>query len=322
MGDILVSLHGDRVGLDADGNLIIDGKLVGPNAGTRGNTWYVDSAIGSDSLYDGKTPQKAFATLDYAIGKCTADQGDTILVLPNHAETITGVGGITADIAGISIIGLGTFNQRPRFLMDGAATVTMAISAADVTLKNLVFAAGHADVVTCLNITGKGATLQDLTFVENVVTENFLTAIKATSTVDNNADGLKIERCRSLSVDAAGLEFLEINANLDALVVRDNLFISGGTSAPLVLSAGAKILTNCLIEKNKCQNANTANDVFLDNGGATNTGLVCDNYVGNLDVTGAQILGAATGLQFFNNLLTSTSTESGAVAPAADTPNS
>jgi hypothetical protein len=322
MGDILVSLHGDRVGLDSDGNLIVDGKLLGPNVYSRGNVFYVDSAIGSDTLYDGKTPQKPFATLDAAIGECTADQGDTIVVLPNHAETITGAGGITCDVAGITILGLGTYNQRPRFLMDGAATVTLLITAADVRLKNLVFAAGHADIVTCIGVTAKGAVLEKLEFVQNVVDENFLTAVKATSTTDNNADGLKILGCRSLSVDAAGVEFLEVNANLDGLELLDNVFISGGTAAPIVLSAGTKVLTNALIGRNKSQNANTANDIYIDNGGSTNSGLVFDNYIGNLDVTGAQLLGAATGFQFFNNLATSTYVESGAVAPAADTPNS
>lgn len=321
MSEILTSLHGNLIGLDKDNNLIVDGKLLGPYVGTRGNTFYVDSQIGSDN-FDGKTPQGAFATLDYAIGKCTANQGDRIIVLPNHAETITGAGGIAADVAGISIIGLGTYNQRPRFLMDGAATVTLAISAADVTLKNLVFAAGHADIVAGIVVTAKGATLLDLEFVENVATENFLTPIKATGTTDNEADGLKIVNCRNLSVDAAALEFVEINANLDGLVLVDNVHYTKGTAAPLILTAGSKVLTMADIGGNRVQNANTANDLLIDNGGATNTGLVYRNLCGNLDVTGAQLLGAATGLQFFENFATSTSTESGALAPTADTPNS
>ena len=64
------------------------------------------------------------ATLDAAFALCTADKGYRIIILPNHSETVTGVGGITADVAGVSVIGLGIGAQRPRFLMDGAATVT------------------------------------------------------------------------------------------------------------------------------------------------------------------------------------------------------
>jgi hypothetical protein len=283
-----------------------------------GKVLWVDSATGSNG--NKGTFERPFATLDYAIGMCTANKGDTIMIKPNHAETITGAGGITADVAGINIVGLGTYNQRPRFLMDAATTVTFVISAADVTVQNLVFAAGHADIVTCFNITGVGAKLLDLEFVENVATENFLTPIKATGAA-NTADGLTIIGCRNLTVDAAAVEFLEVTDDLAYLTMRDNLhFATGGTAAPLILSAGAKNLTFVDIGWNKVQNANTANDLFIDNGGATNSGMVYNNYVGNLDVTGAQTFGAATGIQFFENLSTSTSTETGALAQAADTP--
>ena len=120
-----------------------------------GNVFWLSSSRGADT---GKgTRDRPFATLDYAIGRCTANNGDVIMVMPNHAETITGVGGITVDVDGISIIGMGSFNQRPRFLMDGGTTVSAVISAADATLRNLVFASGHASVATLFGITGVGA---------------------------------------------------------------------------------------------------------------------------------------------------------------------
>jgi hypothetical protein len=242
------------------------------------------------------------------------------MIKPNHAETITGAGGITADVAGITIVGLGTYNQRPRFLMDGGTAVTFLISAADVTVQNLVFAAGHADIVTCFNITAVGATLVDLEFGDHTTDENFVTPIKATGG-DNTADGLKIERCRWISIDAASAEFIEVTGNLANLVATKNYVNTKGTAGSFILSAGTKILTGALIAHNILQNANTANDLFIDNGGSTGqTGIVAYNLVGNLDVTGAQTFGAATGLQFFENYTTSTSTEAGALAQAADTP--
>lgn len=314
------SIHGRELGLTPRG-LKAHGRYLVPSIDQGGNIFYVNSAASNASNNnDGKSPDYPLATLDGAIGKCTANNGDKIVVMANHAETITGAGGITADVAGVTIIGIGTYNQRPRFLMDAGTAVTFLISAADVTVQNLVFAAGHADIVTCFNITGVGATLLDLDFVENVATENFLTPIKATGAA-NTADGLTIIGCRNLTVDAAAVEFLEVTDDLAFLTMRGNIhYATGGTAAPLILSAGAKNLTFVDIGYNLVQNANTANDLFIDNGGATNSGFIYNNYVGNLDVTGAQTFGAATGIQFFENLSTSTSTETGALAQAADTP--
>lgn len=284
-----------------------------------GKVLWVDSNTGSNQ--NKGTRERPLATLDYAIGLCDSNKGDTIMIKPGHSETITGAGGIAADVAGIRIVGLGSYSNRPRFLMDAATTVTFAISAANVLVQNIVLAAGHADIVTAMTVTAAGAQILDVDFVDNVANENFLTAIKATSTTDNNADGLTVRGCRFMTPDTATLEFIEINANVDAMVLKDNFVCVKGTASPFVLSAGTKIFTNCLIDNNKIQNANTANDLFIDNGGSTGqTGIVSNNYVGNLDVTGAQTFGAATGLQFFENYSTSTSTEAGALAQAADTP--
>lgn len=290
-------------------------QFIGPLV-QSGNVLYVDSnAVTGSGDGSFATP---VTTLARAIARAVA--GDTIILKEGHAETITGVAGLTINKAGLKIIGLGTYGRRPRFLMDGAATVTALISAANVTLQNIVFAAGHADVATCFDITAVGATFIEIETVNNVVDENFVTPYKATGG-DNTADGLKILNCRNISADAAAAEFVEITGNLDALVIKGcKHFVKAGTASPLILSAGAKILTNVDVGGNIMQNGNTANDILIDNGGATNSGIIYDNYIGNLDVTGAQTPGAATGIQFFNNLFTSTSTESGALAPAADTP--
>ena len=285
-----------------------------------GSVFWVDSATGGDG--NRGTFDRPFSTLDYAIGRCTANHGDIIMLKENHAETITGASGITGDIAGITIIGLGTYNQRPRFLMDGGTSVSFVISAADTTVQNCVFASGHSNVVTCFDITAKGATLLGLEFENNTTNEDFLTPIKVTSTTSNAGDGLKVVGCRWLTTDVDDLEFIEINGDLRGLVVHQNFICTSGTASPLILSAGTKDLTAARITENILQSAGTANDLMIDNGGSGNTGIVAYNLCGNLDVTGAQVFGVATGLQFFQNFMTSTSTESGGLQLTADTPNS
>lgn len=290
--------------------------MVGGARFSTGSTYFVDSAAGSNG-YTGKSSSKAFSTLDYAIGKCTANKGDTIYVMPNHAETITGAGGITADIAGITIIGLGSYNQRPRFLMDGGTTVTFLVSAADVTVRNLVHAAGHADVATCYDVTGKGCWIDECEFVENVVDENFVTPIKATGAA-NTADGLRVTNCRAYGVDASTAEFVEITDDIMDLYVVGNTTISEGTACPIVLQAGTKVMIGSFIAWNFLSHKNTAGALLLSNGGTGNTGILAHNRVGHADVTTTQDWGAATGLRLFDNLSVSTDALSGFVLPAID----
>lgn len=282
-----------------------------------GNVFWVNSSGGSDG--NKGTRDRPFATLDYAIGRCTANNGDIIMLMPNHAETITGAGGITADIAGITIVGMGTYNQRPRFLMDGATTVTFVVSAADVTVQNCVFASGHADVVRCFNVTAAGFSCLECEFVNNVVDENFLVAIDCSSTTDNNADGLKVVGCRYISADASATNLINVTADVDGLVATDNFVcLDAATAAPMILCATGKDLRGLLVLRNYVANGMTANDLFIDNDTAVNTGIVAHNRIGHHDVTGAHSLIDCDGVRLFDNLSVSTDVLSGVIIPAAD----
>lgn len=281
-----------------------------------GTTFYVDSAVSASG--DGRTPQGAVTTLDAAFALCTANKGDRILVMPNHAETITGAGGITHDVAGVKVIGLGRGNQRPRFLMDGGTAVTYVISAEDAYVENLVFAAGHADIVTCFNITAAFATIAYCEFVNNVVDENFVTEVKTTSTTDGNANGLTLVGNRAYTVDAAGAEFLETTADIDGLVFQHN-FISkdAGTAAAAILCATGKDLTNALITHNFLVSGATAGALFVNSDTTANSGIVAFNSIGHHD-TAAAVPIDLTGARNFQNFSCSTDDTSGLLLPAVD----
>ena len=106
-----------------------------------GNRWHVDSGAGADTN-DGKAPDRAFATLDYAIGKATANNGDVIYVLPGHAETITADSGVDIDVAGLSIIGLGHGSARPTFTFTTSVAADFKLAAANTVVKNILFVGG------------------------------------------------------------------------------------------------------------------------------------------------------------------------------------
>lgn len=119
-----------------------------------GEILFVHSGTGSSSN-DGSSPDSPMATVDQAINRCTAGKGDVIYVLPGHAETITAADGFDADVAGISIIGLGRGTNRPTFTftnVNGGVTV----GAAGVTLRNLRFVAGISAVLVGVVVEAAG----------------------------------------------------------------------------------------------------------------------------------------------------------------------
>jgi len=97
-----------------------------------GDVYWVDSGTGSNS-YPG-TFRRPFSTIDYAVGRCTASNGDIIMVKPGHTESITGSGTITFDVAGVTVVFMGSGSLRPTITWSTATTARMIVSAADVTL--------------------------------------------------------------------------------------------------------------------------------------------------------------------------------------------
>lgn len=311
------SIHGKRLGLKG-ASLLLDGRPVGgfmPN-GPKGKVFFVDSAIDAT---DGTTPDSAVGTLDEAFALCTANQGDTIYVMPNHSETVTGAGGITHDVAGVTVIGIGHYNQRPEFLMDAGTAVTYLISAADAHVENLSFKSGHSNVVTCFNVTGVGARIVNCRFGNNTTNEDFLTCIKATG-ADNTADGLRVENCRWYTTDTDDAAFITFVGSAKDVVIADNTVItSSATAAQMVSSASGKLLLNTEICWNRLVNAMTAGELFISNDGTTNTGIIHNNYVGHADVTGAHDPGwDGGGWRLFANLSTSVDNLQGLTIPTTD----
>jgi len=118
-----------------------------------GDIWFVDSgnAAASNTAGFGQNPDAPFATLDYAIGNCTASNGDVIYVMPGHAESFAAANGFDVDVAGVKIVGLGWGDNRPTFTFTNAAG-NVAVGAAGVWLENLRFVAGVSAVLIGLSV--------------------------------------------------------------------------------------------------------------------------------------------------------------------------
>ena len=96
-----------------------------------------------------------YSTVDTAINACTADRGDIILVAPDHTETFTAAAGFALDVAGVSVIGIGSGNNRPVFTIsstDNAGTITQ--SGNNTTIKNIVVVTNDDALTNAVVVSG------------------------------------------------------------------------------------------------------------------------------------------------------------------------
>lgn len=261
-----------------------------------------------------------FATVDYAVSRCTANRGDIIFVKPGHAETFAAADGFALDVAGVAVIGLGTGTLMPTFTLSAAAS-DVNISAANCTLMNVRFVPSATDVVRAIQVTAANATIQNVVVLDAGATNEILTVVKATGTTDNEADGLWISDCRAYGTSTAILEFFEFNAHINGLTFKNNLIVNEGTAAGVAIAgATGKNLLNAYIGFNKTSNKATAGNLFIDSDSTASTGIAESNLIGHADVTTTHDNGlTGMGFRLFDNLSTSTASLSGFVLPAIDT---
>lgn len=161
---------------------------------TTGNIFFVDSggALASDNTSSG-TVDVPFLTIDYAIGRCTANNGDIIIVKAGHSEDP--IVSITLDVAGIWIYGLGWGSDRPTITF-GLAAAELAMSAASCRVSNLRFDLGTVavTVTNAINVTADSCIVEDCETVMHA-TSQFTNHITCT---DAQWVGLYNNRFRTL----------------------------------------------------------------------------------------------------------------------------
>jgi len=216
-----------------------------------GSVFFVDSNTGSNGN-KGTNKNKPFATIDYAIGRCTANKGDTIYVMPNHYESGSAADLFDADVAGINIIGLGHGSNQPQIDFLHADT-TCAIGADDVLIENINFHSNITGVAIGLDIEAgaDNAIVRNCKFdVETTATDEFLISINVGVVSNPTIEGCMIDN--GLGGAAVGIKFVgattkgTVQNNLIAgdystaningittlsteLMIRNNVLINGGS---------------------------------------------------------------------------------------------
>lgn len=253
-----------------------------------------DVKVGQDIAHPaGGTFNRPFATIDYAIGQCRANAGDTILVKEGHAETMTATS-LVVDVAGITIIGLGSGASKPTLTFNGTADI-ITISGASTVFQNFRIVAAVGDVVTAFDVTAVDVKLLDIEATESS-TFNFINIVTCSGAA-NTADRLHIARLYWVSDDAGSDGIVTTAGSIDGLLIEDcNVQLAAGVAAGLlVLLAADQQLTGFVARRNVLMSAlvDTAG-ILVGGTAATSSGFIYENHIRSLDAAGAAFLAAAT----------------------------
>jgi len=276
--------------------------------------FWVSSTSGSDG--NKGSYAEPFATIDYAIGKCTASRGAIIFVKAGHAENLS-TADFDLDVAGVSIVGLGTGRNRPVITYTGTTDTTkFDISAANCGVYNIVFNLDSNDAVdTAITINGDSAEVAYCEFYNGSTgqPDTFITVGLA----DGDSDYAWIHDNVFLAATAGNASAVLVGYDHTGVRIENNIvdgdFSTAGISVPTLGDANLQMV----IRGNYVRNVN-AGDWAIEVIGTTTTGVCADNRL----VTDAQATaldaGTLTCMGNLWNISTGGDTEGVPVNPVAD----
>lgn len=238
---------------------------------TTGNVFFVDSGSTTrgDSASKGSSPDTPFATIDFAIGRCTANNGDVIFAMPGHTETVSAAAGIDFDVAGVSLIGLGSGVDRPTVTMSATGS-DMDIAAANTYIENILFVGTVDALVAPIDVDAADFTMVNCE-MRDTTTNNTVRWLLC----DANADRMSIIDCVNRGTDTAGnTAWITLNG-ADQVVIRGCR--SNGDFAAANIETVTATCTDILITQNHLENLNAV-DVCIE-GFAVQTGWCSENYM-------------------------------------------
>lgn len=281
--------------------------------GVVGDIRYVSSGLGTSSG-PGWTPRTAYATVAQALSASAASNGDVILILPGHTESI-GASGLAWNKAGVSIIGLGTGNLRPTFTWHTTDAV-VTVSGANMLIQNIITTCDLDEVVSMFLVTGAGVTFDTVDYKDPGASVQAIQWLLTTAA----ADQLTIKNCFHVQNAAAGSaqKWIQL-VGTDHTRILDNTFLftaAASTSSHLV--SGTTAVVNAQIGRNQgTWLGATITGVLSCVTGST--GIMHDNRFFTGTSVSATTAYAGDGMAFMDNKHQDTASTSGYLNPAVDT---
>jgi len=278
------------------------GLLEGTDRQSNGNTFFVDSSCGSNSAGGtwGRSWETPYATVNYAVSKCTTGAGDVILVAAAHAETITATSSASGSSTGqfcidkgdVSIIGMGRGTKRPKFSFTTAAAagVKLVGTAPNVLLSNLVFKTyytGGTTEVIAAAANCYGLTVENCMFYETANTQEALVAIGLASAIED----VTIRGCKFHNIDGGdSTAAIKTAGTAPRLKIYDNWFRGDWAASVLDLDAGH--VYDVDIHDNVINNVDAGLGLVITLS-SSGTGMIYDNVIHTAVQTDIPIAAAA-----------------------------
>ena len=241
---------------------------------TTGNVFFVDSgaSLAVDSTAHGDSPERPFATLDYAVGRCTANNDDVIYVMAGHSETLTADSAVDLDVAGVRVLGLGKGADRPTFNFTTATAADFKLAAANVSIDNLLFTNGIDDQDMMLETSADDVEVANCEFRNDSSTQALI--FVNIGVASNDSDRFYLHNCRFVSDTASATSAISVTALQAGVRIEDN-YVRGDYSDAAVQSA--VIQTDCVVKGNYLQNDNNTAHAIQFSDAAT--GIVQNNVL-------------------------------------------
>jgi hypothetical protein len=226
---------------------------LGSPAGFKdGKEFFVDaSATDASSTGDG-SPEFPLSTINAAYDKCVTGRGDVIYVAPRHAENIAAATSLVMDLADVSIIGLGTGDNRPT-LTYTAADGNIPISGIGSRFENFILTVTTAlDIAAGITISAAGVTVKDVEVRATGATMEFVVGILTTAAADRlHVDGLKY----TMFDGGASTHGIHLIGVTDALIENSRFY---GTISTGCVVMATTLSTNVRVKKCSFHNKSAA----------------------------------------------------------------
>lgn len=270
-----------------------------------GKTYYVDDNTG-DAASNGETWGTAMATLDQAINRAAArvangtDLGKPVIyVREGHEETLAGADAVDADIAGLTIIGLGNGSLKPTFTLTAAAA-EFVIGADNVSISNLKFSITSSAVLAAIDIQAgiDYAVISNCEFVTSTTTGAPINFILF---ADNNTGCVITNNTFDAQQTLLSESAIMMDADTNQTVISNNLI--QGDYLVACIEGDTTLSTEILIKGNLLVNGSSDSIIAqpaIDLLTGT-TGYICDNYLVCNVATVSVAMETADTVILFNN---------------------
>ena len=286
--------------------------LFADQSQTTGSYFFVHNGTGSDTAGNGLGPDSPAASADFMVASCTASLGDTIVLMPGHAETLVNATGLAMDVAGVRLLGLGWGGLVPTFTLGTATSATIAVTAPNCVIDNIKVVSDFANVAAGVTASAvaDGLVVQNSWFKDGGSAKELVIGVSVAAAANN----VKILNNRFTTVDTGGCASAVklIGACDDGQIIGN--YIQGDYSVACIdgKTAAAILLE---ITDNVFWNSDATLGLLLDMHSST-TGVYANN----------RSFGAkndahftAAGMVAVENYSTNAKNASGIIKPAVDT---